>query len=95
MAETKAEGQVKRLKGEVVGRATVNRNREEQVTSVSFDFKAAFVGTVKMKARGEVASAYWSVTPGMKLYVTAVETGKGEYEASAIEVVPAAPPADA
>lgn len=90
MAEAKPEGVVKRMRGEVTGKPIVRRGADDAVTSVPIPFKAAFVGTVVVDARGDLARAYWSVTPGMKLSIEATETGKGRFTASAIELTTAA-----
>ena len=81
------EPKARRFKLEVTENPTINRGAEDQVTSISFKAKAAFKGEITVKARGDVAAAFWSVTPGMSLSVLAAETGDKTYMAENIEVI--------
>lgn len=81
------EPKVSRLTVEVTELPQINRGAEDQVTSFSVKGKAKFKGDITVKARGDVASAYWSVAPGMKLVIMAAETGEKTYTAQSIEIV--------
>lgn len=78
-----------RFNGVVRGAPIVRRNDEGEVTSIAFVVKAPFKGDVTIAARGDVAKAYWSVTEGMNLAITATQTGKDRYQAEALDVRPA------
>jgi hypothetical protein len=89
----KPEGQVTRIKGNVVALPVVHRNVDGVVTSIAFKVKTSSKGEVTIKAKGAIASAYWSLTPGMLVSATAVETGDKEYTADGIDILPVVPPA--
>ena len=91
MAEERnaADGKPRKLSVEVTELPKVRRNNDGAVTSVIIQGKAMFKGNVTLHLQGDVASAYWSVTPGMKLVALAVETGDMEYEAVELNVVAA------
>lgn len=67
----------------------VVRRVSGEVRSVEVTGKALFKGVVMVTLKGDIASAYWSVTPGMRLVITAVSVGKGEYEAESVDILPA------
>lgn len=82
-----ADGKPRRLAVEVTALPKVNRGRDGGVTSAVIPGKARFKGEVTLHLRGEVAAAYWSVTPGMKLSVSGVETEDRAYEVVALDVL--------
>jgi hypothetical protein len=85
--ETKDESKTVRMQGEVSSMPVVTRDGEGNVTRASFDAKVRFKGTVKVNLRGSVASAYWSVTPGMLLLMSVEETGEKVYRAVALDII--------
>lgn len=84
-------GKTQRIRGEVVSVPKVNRNEAGEATSISFEAKVQFKGLLTIKARGDVAAAYWSVTPGMRLAISGHDTADKEFTAASIDVVPVAP----
>lgn len=85
-----ADGKPRHLTVEVTEHPKVRRNAEGEVTSATVIGKARFKGEVTLKFRGDVASAYWSVTPGMNLAVIAVEKDDKVYEAEHVDLLPQA-----
>lgn len=88
-AETSSEPERKtvRLQAEVTSMPKVNRGTAGNVTSATFEAKVRFKGTVTIQMRGSVASAYWSVTPGMTVLMSASETGDKVYLAESIDII--------
>jgi hypothetical protein len=82
-----AEGQARKLNVEVTELPKVNRNQNGAVTSVLVKAKAPFKGEVTLRMRGDVASAFWSVTPGMKLSARVFERDDKDYEVDTIDIV--------
>lgn len=80
-----------KISGTVASNPVVRRGQDGDVTSISFEIKAPFKGTLEMRARGDVAAAYWSVTPGMSVRVEAVEVSDKTYQVHGMEVSPAVP----
>lgn len=83
-----ADGKPRKLTVEVTELPKVQRTRG-LVTSVVVKGKARFKGDITLRMRGDVASAYWSVTPGMQLVVLAIETGDKTYDAEHVDLLPA------
>lgn len=84
-----ADGKPRQLAVEVTELPKVHRNHEGQATSVVVHGKARFKGDVTLRLRGDIASAYWSVTPGMKLSVSAVERDDKDYEVISLDIMSA------
>ena len=84
--EEEPEPKQQRMQLEVTENPTVHRGAADQITSIVIKGKARFKGEVTVKARGDLATAYWSVTPGMKLSIVASEAEEKTYVAQEIEV---------
>lgn len=93
MSDTsKEEVKARRFTVEITEMPIVRESGDGRVVNFSVAAKAAFKGDITLKAKGDVASAYWSVTPGMKLSVLATETGDREYTAEQIDLLAATQP---
>lgn len=82
-----ADGKARKLNAEISDLPTLRRNQAGQVTTAVFKAKAPFKGDVTLRLHHEVASAYWSLTPGMKITAMVVETGDKEYEVERLDIV--------
>lgn len=86
--EPKDEPKSRRFTVEVTDLPTIRQSGDGRITSFTVPGKAAFKGEITLKGKGDVASAFWSVTPGMRLSVVASETGEKEYTLDEVEVIP-------
>lgn len=82
-----AEGKSRKINVEVTEIPKVNRGSSGNVTSVIVRGKAPFKGDVTLRLKGDVASAYWSVTPGMKLSARVFERDDKDYDVDTMDVV--------
>ena len=80
-------GKAQRFTAEVTEVPSLRHRPDGSVSSFSVPAKVRFKGDVTLRAKGDVAAAYWSVTPGMRLTVVAEETGDKEYTAESIDLV--------
>jgi hypothetical protein len=83
-------GKLEHFNAEVTGLPEVKRDSHGVAKTAVIPAKARFKGAIVVTIKGDVASAYWSVTPGMTIRVGAVSMGKNEYDAETLEVVPQA-----
>ena len=82
-----ADGQPRKLTALISAMPKIRKNQSGQVTSVIVEGKVKFKGTVTLHMRGDVASAYWSVTPGMSIVALAIERPDGEYDVEHMDVL--------
>lgn len=90
MAEERraAEGKSRKLNVTVSELPTVRRNQKGEATSAVVKGKAQFKGDVVLHLKGDIASAYWSVTPGMVIAARVFERDDNEYDVDDMDIVP-------
>lgn len=82
-----ADGKPRKLNIRIEGFPTIRRNQHGDVTSASVVGTAKFKGRVLLHLSGDIASAYWSVTPGMDIVALAIERSDGEYDIEHMDIL--------
>jgi hypothetical protein len=82
-----ADGKPRKLTVVVSDVPTIVRDANGRATHVVVVGKARFKGDITLHLRGDVAAAYWSITPGMQLVVLAIEDDDRVYEAEHVDIL--------
>jgi hypothetical protein len=86
-AEAEPDGTAFDIHGTVLYFPVVSRGKDDAVTDVEFSLVTDADKEYAVTAKGDVASAYWSITPGMTVDATVREGRHGEFVVEQMAVV--------